>query len=68
MGVSAEALWFIGYIVFEFMVWGGAWYFFTRIIQKGPDLHSPVVGAAPSESSGGGMAQASFAKPTLNKL
>ncbi len=67
MGVTAESAWFIGYIIFEFMVWGGAWYFFSRIVQKGPDLTSPVIGSTPSESGGGGLAQASFAKPSLEK-
>jgi cytochrome d ubiquinol oxidase subunit I len=67
MSVTEEAVWFVGYIAFELMVWSGAWYFFTRIIKKGPDLTSPVIGSEPSESAGGGMAQASFAKPTLER-
>ncbi|MGC8466866.1 MAG: cytochrome ubiquinol oxidase subunit I [Acidithiobacillus sp.] len=67
MSVSAESLWFAGYIVFELMVWGGAWYFFSRIIQKGPDVDSPVVGSPEATASGGGLAQPSFAKPTLEK-
>jgi len=67
MSVPEESLWFAGYIAFEVMVWGGAWYFFTRVIKKGPDLTSPVVGSEPSESAGGGIAQASFAKPTLER-
>ena len=67
MGVAAESIWFIGYICFEFMVWGGAWYFFSRIVKKGPDLSSPVIGSEANPSAGGGLAQASFAKPSLDK-
>ena len=67
MSVGAESLWFAGYIAFELMVWSGAWYFFSRIIKKGPDLDSPVVGSSDTAASGGGIAQPSFAKPTLEK-
>ncbi|MBU2751218.1 cytochrome ubiquinol oxidase subunit I, partial [Acidithiobacillus thiooxidans] len=70
MGVTAESFWLIGYIIFELMVWGGAWYFFTRVIQKGPDMTSPVIGASDHDAhpSGGGIAKPTFAKPTMNKL
>ena len=72
MSVAQELVWFAGYIVFELLVWAGAWYFFARVIAKGVD------GIAPSEHlfhhdsssaddahAGGGHAQASFAKPVL---
>ncbi|MBU2753758.1 cytochrome ubiquinol oxidase subunit I [Acidithiobacillus sp. CV18-2] len=70
MSVAQEVIWFAGYIVFELLVWAGAWYFFARVIAKGVD------GIAPSDQlfhhgeegdahAGGGHAQASFAKPML---
>lgn len=37
MSVTQEMIWFVGYIIFELTVWGGAWYFFARVIQKGVD-------------------------------
>lgn len=42
MSVAAEVFWLVGFIVFEVIVWAGAWYFFAKVIRKGPDLDSPV--------------------------
>ncbi|OCX75030.1 cytochrome ubiquinol oxidase subunit I [Acidithiobacillus thiooxidans] len=35
MSLGQEVVWFVGYIIFELAVWSGAWYFFSRVIQKG---------------------------------
>ncbi|OBS10935.1 cytochrome ubiquinol oxidase subunit I [Acidihalobacter prosperus] len=43
MSVGAEVLWLIGFIIFEMIVWGGAWYFFAKVVRKGPDMDSPVI-------------------------
>jgi cytochrome d ubiquinol oxidase subunit I len=70
MSMTQEIVWFAGYIVFELVVWAGAWYFFSRVIAKGVD------GIAPSDTlfhhheeegsqAGGGHVQTTFAKPTL---
>ncbi|MEL5848475.1 MAG: cytochrome ubiquinol oxidase subunit I [Candidatus Igneacidithiobacillus chanchocoensis] len=69
MSMTQEVVWFAGYIVFELVVWAGAWYFFSRVIAKGVD------GIAPSDTlfhheeegsqAGGGHVQTTFAKPTL---
>ena len=69
MSVSAETVWLLGYFVFEFMVWSGAWYFFTRVIKRGPDMDSPVVGSAEDAAAhaGGGVAKPAFAKPMMDK-
>jgi len=72
MSVAQEIAWFAGYIVFELVVWAGAWYFFTRVIAKGVD------DVAPSETlfhhseedesqAGGGHARPSFAKPVMER-
>ena len=72
MSVAQEIVWFAGYIVFELVVWAGAWYFFTRVIAKGVD------DIAPSETlfhhseedesqAGGGHARPSFAKPVMER-
>jgi cytochrome bd ubiquinol oxidase subunit I len=42
MSVASEIFWMIGYVGFEIMVWGGAWYFFAKVVRQGPDLASPV--------------------------
>ncbi|APZ42492.1 cytochrome ubiquinol oxidase subunit I [Acidihalobacter ferrooxydans] len=44
MTVGQEIFWLAGYVIFELTVWGGTWYFFSKIIRKGPDMDSPVVG------------------------
>ena len=67
MSVAQETLWFAGYVVFELTVWGGAWYFFARVIAKGVDdipdsstlggsAHSPLF-------AGGGHVVTTFSKP-----
>ncbi|OFC52162.1 cytochrome D ubiquinol oxidase subunit I, partial [Acidithiobacillus caldus] len=70
MGVGQEIAWFAGYIVFELSVWAGAWYFFSKVIRKGPDLDSPLPGVSSdtdaSVEAGGGMVRPSFAKPILH--
>ncbi len=43
MSIGAEIAWFIGFVVFDLLVWIGAWYFFAKVVRKGPDLESPVV-------------------------
>jgi cytochrome bd ubiquinol oxidase subunit I len=43
MSVSAEIFWLVGYMVFELMVWGGTWYFFAKVMRRGPDMDSPIV-------------------------
>jgi cytochrome d ubiquinol oxidase subunit I len=43
MSVLEASLWLVGYIFFELMVWGGVWYFFAKIIRRGPDMESPVL-------------------------
>lgn len=43
MGVAQEVFWLVGYMLFEIMVWTGTWYFFAKVIRKGPDTSSPVV-------------------------
>ena len=71
MGLGEEIAWFAGYVVFELTVWAGAWYFFSRVIRKGPDLESPLPGApeqyADQEDAGGGLAKPIFAKPSFGK-
>jgi cytochrome d ubiquinol oxidase subunit I len=43
MDVTSAALWLAGYIFFELTVWGSTWYFFAKIVRRGPDMDSPVV-------------------------
>jgi cytochrome d ubiquinol oxidase subunit I len=42
MSVASAALWLIGYMYFELIVWGSTWYFFAKTVRRGPDLDSPV--------------------------
>jgi cytochrome bd ubiquinol oxidase subunit I len=42
MSVESAALWLIGYMYFELIVWGSTWYFFAKTVRRGPDLDSPV--------------------------
>ncbi|WP_312283870.1 cytochrome ubiquinol oxidase subunit I [Candidatus Igneacidithiobacillus taiwanensis] len=71
MGLGQEIAWFAGYILFELSVWAGAWYFFSKIIRKGPDLDSPLPGTTEADEEvhqgGGGLATPSFAKPALRQ-
>ncbi|WP_082780007.1 cytochrome ubiquinol oxidase subunit I [Gluconobacter albidus] len=43
MSVTAAALWLAGYIYFELIVWGSTWYFFAKVMRRGPDMDSPAV-------------------------
>ncbi|HUN39564.1 MAG TPA: cytochrome ubiquinol oxidase subunit I [Acetobacteraceae bacterium] len=43
MSVMSAALWLIGYMYFELIVWGSTWYFFSKVMRGGPDMESPVV-------------------------
>ncbi|MGC9270485.1 cytochrome ubiquinol oxidase subunit I [Acidiphilium sp.] len=43
MSVALELFWLVGYMAFELMVLGGAWYFIAKVIRTGPDMISPVV-------------------------
>ena len=43
MSIGAEIAWFIGFVVFDLLVWIGAWYFFAKVVRKGPDMESAVV-------------------------
>lgn len=42
MSVASAALWLAGYVFFELIVWGSTWYFFAKVVRRGPDLESPV--------------------------
>jgi cytochrome bd ubiquinol oxidase subunit I len=42
MSVASAALWLIGYMYFELIVWGSTWYFFAKTVRRGPDVDSPV--------------------------
>lgn len=43
MSITAEIAWFVGFMFFDLIVWAGAWYFFTKVIRKGPDMDSEVI-------------------------
>lgn len=43
MSLGAEIIWLIGFMLFEIIVWAGAWYFFAKVVRKGPDMDSPVI-------------------------
>ncbi|WP_198034206.1 cytochrome ubiquinol oxidase subunit I [Acidihalobacter ferrooxydans] len=43
MSVGEAIFWLIGFMFFELGVWFGAWYFFAKVIRKGPDMDSPIV-------------------------
>jgi cytochrome d ubiquinol oxidase subunit I len=43
MSITAEVVWFIGFVVFDLLVWVGAWYFFAKVVRTGPDMQSPVI-------------------------
>ena len=42
MDVASAVLWLVGYMYFELIVWGSTWYFFAKVMRRGPDLTSPV--------------------------
>jgi cytochrome bd ubiquinol oxidase subunit I len=56
MSVAEAALWLGGFIFFELMVWGGVWYFFAKVIRRGPDMESHVVHGTSAASGGHGHA------------
>ncbi|MDD5279420.1 cytochrome ubiquinol oxidase subunit I [Acidithiobacillus sp.] len=65
MSMGQEVVWFVGYIIFELAVWSGAWYFFSRVIQKGvndiPDsIH--LWETPETNDSGGGHVSPHFTK------
>ncbi|OYV25659.1 MAG: cytochrome ubiquinol oxidase subunit I, partial [Halothiobacillus sp. 20-54-6] len=43
MNVTAEVVWFVGFVVFDLLVWVGAWYFFAKVVRHGPDMNAEVV-------------------------
>lgn len=43
MGVISAAAWLVGYIFFELTVWASTWFFFTKVVRRGPDMDSPVI-------------------------
>lgn len=43
MSITAEIIWFIGFVFFDLLVWFGAWYFFAKVIRKGPDMTTDVI-------------------------
>lgn len=48
MSITAEIVWFFGFLFFDIIVWYGAWYFFCKVIRKGPDMDSkPIHGVIP---------------------
>jgi cytochrome bd ubiquinol oxidase subunit I len=47
MRVPEAIFWLAGYVFFELMVWGGAWYFLAKLVRLGPDMASPVTQEAP---------------------
>lgn len=42
MDVTSAVLWLLGYMYFELIVWGSTWYFFAKVMRRGPDMDSPV--------------------------
>lgn len=42
MDLTSAILWLLGYMYFELIVWGSTWYFFAKVMRRGPDLDSPV--------------------------
>ncbi|PKY10941.1 cytochrome ubiquinol oxidase subunit I [Acidithiobacillus marinus] len=74
MSVAQEVVWFVGYIIFELVVWSGAWYFFSRVIQKGVNdiPHSDTLFHGHDEDheasqAGGGHVAPTFAhKPMMH--
>lgn len=46
MSIAAEIVWFIGFVVFDLIVWAGAWYFFSKVVRKGPDMDTDIIDGA----------------------
>ena len=42
MDAVSAALWLLGYAFFELIVWGSTWYFFAKVVRRGPDMQGPV--------------------------
>ena len=42
MDLTSAVLWLLGYMYFELIVWGSTWYFFAKVMRRGPDMDSPV--------------------------
>ncbi len=42
MSLSAEILWFVGFMGFGLLVLGGAWYFMAKVIRQGPDMEARI--------------------------
>jgi cytochrome d ubiquinol oxidase subunit I len=47
MGVISAAVWLAGYMYFELIVWGSTWYFFAKVMRRGPDMDSPIIQGGP---------------------
>lgn len=62
MSITAEIVWFIGFVIFDVLVWVGAWYFFAKVVRKGPDMESPVVDGDNPELELGALPQATVAE------
>ncbi len=43
MSIAAEIVWFVGFVVFDLLVWIGAWYFFAKVVRNGPDMQAEVI-------------------------
>ena len=52
MSIAAEIVWFVGFLFFDLVVWAGTWYFFSKVVRKGPDLDAPLSQAYPPERLG----------------
>jgi cytochrome d ubiquinol oxidase subunit I len=42
LDLTSAVLWLLGYMYFELIVWGSTWYFFAKVMRRGPDMDSPV--------------------------
>jgi cytochrome d ubiquinol oxidase subunit I len=67
MSMTQEIVWFVGYIIFELVVWSGAWYFFSRVIQKGVNdiPHSDTLFHSHADEEGHGHAGGGHVAPTF---
>jgi len=46
MSITAEIIWFVGFVTFDLLVWIGAWYFFSKVIRNGVDMNAEVIRGA----------------------
>ncbi|HEY1857259.1 cytochrome ubiquinol oxidase subunit I, partial [Acidocella sp.] len=67
MSTAQEIFWMVGYLGFELLVWGGTWYFFAKVVRKGPDMDSPVVRVA-QQAPGHTEPHAALAYAKANKI